>query len=151
MNGLLYESSEQLLRISTAAKEQFATLSESDWSAKPSPDKWSKKETLGHLIDSAANNHLRFVRAQLADDIYKGNAYEQNFFVSSQNYVGANTEDLIALWYSYNKQLAHVIKNINPDKLGISCHIGSYPPVTFSFVITDYVSHLEHHLAQIAK
>ncbi len=151
MSTLLKETSERLLRAVAEAKERFAFLSENEWSEKQAPEKWSRKEVLGHLVDSAANNHLRFVQAQLAEDVYIGNAYEQNFFVSSQKYAEADTEELISLWYSYNRHLATVIFHINPDKLNVICHIGSYEPVPFSFVITDYMSHMEHHLAQILK
>ncbi len=151
MNELLKETSERLLMVIGEAKDRFNTISESEWSAKTAPEKWSRKEVLGHLIDSAANNHLRFVQAQFAEDIYTGIGYEQNFFVSSQKYTEGNTAELISLWYSYNRHLTNVIRHINPDKLNISCHIGSSEPVLFSFVITDYVSHLEHHLAQILK
>lgn len=69
--------------------------------------------------------------------------------MASQRYQQADTEKLIALWHVYNLHLAHLIKYIDPAKLHVSCSISSYPPVPLSFLITDYVAHLQHHLAQI--
>lgn len=149
MNELLKETSDRLLQVIAEAKDHIIAISESEWSVKVAPEKWSRKEMLGHLVDSAANNHIRFVRAQLADDVFTGDAYEQNFFVTAQKYAEANTQELIQLWYSYNRHLASVIRHINPDKLNVSCHIGPYEPAPLSFVVTDYVTHLEHHLSQI--
>lgn len=146
---LLEETSDKLLQIINDAKERFKSISAEEWNTKPAPEKWSKKEILGHLIDSAANNHLRFVRAQLADDIYTGIAYEQDFFVSSQHYATAEVEEVIELWYAYNRHLAFIIKYIDPTKLDVLCHIGDYPPVLFSFIITDYINHLLHHLKKV--
>lgn len=148
-NMILQETSERLLTLINKAREQFLTFDEATWNEKPSPDKWSRKEILGHLIDSAANNHLRFVNAQLADGVYKGATYEQDFFVASQQYATADTAELIELWYAYNRQLAHVIKHINIEKLNTECYIGNYLPVPLSFIITDYVVHIEHHLHEI--
>lgn len=146
---MLQETSERLLTLINAAKEKFAYINEVTWNAKRSPGKWSKKEILGHLVDSAANNHLRFIKAQSADDVFIGAVYEQDFFVSSQQYSNESIAELIELWYTYNRHLAHVIKYINTEKLEVVCRIGHYPDVTFSFLITDYVTHLEHHLEQI--
>jgi hypothetical protein len=146
---MLQETSERLRMLINGAKERFASIDEATWNAQRSPGKWSKKEILGHLVDSAANNHLRFVKAQLADDIFTGTIYEQDLFVSSQRYRDENIEELIELWYAYNRHLVHVIKHIDPEKLNIVCRIGHYPDVTFSFLITDYVTHLEHHLEQL--
>lgn len=149
MENNLNTIAEQLLKDITKASEQFKSISEKEWSNKPAPGKWSKKEILGHLIDSAANNHLRFVRAQLAEGEFVSFSYEQDFFVKSQHYQERPAADLIQLWSSYNRHLSHVIKHIDASKLNISCKIGQYEPVTFSFIISDYVRHLEHHLSQI--
>ena len=148
-NDLLKATSEQLLSVIIDAKERFSVISEEDWSRRPAPGKWSKKEILGHLIDSATNNHQRFVRAQLADDTFIGPSYEQDLCVSVQNYQRVSTKDLIDLWFAYNTLLVHVIAHANPLKLSVTCLIGNYDPVSFSFVITDYVDHMIHHLKQI--
>ena len=149
METNLNDVAQQLLKDITNAAEQFKGISELEWALKPATSQWSKKEILGHLIDSAANNHLRFVRAQLAEEEFVSHAYEQDFFVSSQHYQERSTTDLIQLWLAYNKYLSHVIKHINPAKLNTICKIGSYEPVTLGFIVSDYVTHLEHHLSQI--
>ena len=149
MPQVLQETSVKLLLIIADEMEKCLQITEDQWLERSAPGKWSRKEILGHLVDSAANNHLRFVRAQFADTDFITIAYEQNHFVASQYYQGSNIGDLLTLWHSYNRHLAHVIKHIDPSKLDITCHIGSYPPVPLSLVVTDYVTHLDHHLAQI--
>jgi hypothetical protein len=143
--------SNKLRELVSVALAKFSLFNESAWNHKPAPEKWSKKEILGHLVDSAANNHLRFVRAQLAEKEFVSFAYEQNFFVSSQQYQNCSSADLVAFWQAYNIHLAHVIQHINPEVLGTLCRIGNYEPVTFEFLVKDYNDHLVHHLNQIFK
>jgi hypothetical protein len=110
--------------------------------------RWSKKEVLGHLIDSASNNHQRFVRAQL-DRALAFPRYEQDGWNRAQQYQSESWANLAALWTSYNRHLAHVMAAI-PDEAGsISCVIGNGAAVTLEFLVTDYLTHLDHHLAQI--
>jgi len=110
--------------------------------------KWSPKQVLGHLIDSASNNHQRFVRAQLAPSLDIP-SYEQESWVSAQDYANEPWPDLVALWIAYNRHLLHVIRKASPDALSHPCVIGGRPPVPLEFVMADYVRHLEHHLGQI--
>jgi hypothetical protein len=109
--------------------------------------KWSPKQMIGHLIDSAANNHQRFVRAQEGES-YTGPGYTQDHWVAVQGYQDASWDDLIALWRAYNRHLARLIGRIPEEKRGTTCTIGSYAPATLAFVASDYVNHLRHHLAQ---
>ena len=118
-------------------------------SAEPLSDgKWSRKELIGHLIDSASNNHQRFVRAQMAES-HSFPGYEQAPWVSLQGYEAEAWEDLALLWKSYNQHLAHVISRIPEDKLSLSCTVGNGEPVTLGFIVEDYISHMKHHLSQI--
>ena len=117
---------------------------------RPGTNAWSPKEVLGHLIDSAANNHQRFVRAQQTDALTLP-GYEQNHWVSSQGYQDADWPHLVALWRHLNLHLADVITRIPPDKYAVPCVIGDSEPVTLEFVIVDYLRHLEHHMAQIRE
>ncbi|MBI3786965.1 MAG: DinB family protein [Ignavibacteriales bacterium] len=110
--------------------------------------KWSKKEILGHLIDSASNNHQRFVRAQLSPEI-RLPAYEQAPWVRTQRYQDESWETLVRFWSDYNMHLAHVIAGIEKRSLSHKCFIGENEPVTLEFLARDYVRHLEHHLEQI--
>lgn len=141
--------SERLIQALDMALPGLRALSEADWNYKPAPEKWSRLEILGHLIDSAANNHLRFVRAQLAETELVSFAYEQNFFVSAQNYKNYNSFALINFWESYNRHMAWVMANADPAKLNVVCKIGNYEPVSLGFIMNDYVDHLNHHLQAI--
>ncbi|HJW92296.1 MAG TPA: DinB family protein [Thermoanaerobaculia bacterium] len=102
-------------------------------SAPRAPEKWSRKQILGHLIDSAANNHQRFVRVEP-----DGFRYEQNDWVETQQYARASWPSLIALWREYNLHLAHVIDAMSDDT-----------QAKLDTLIVDYIAHLEHHLGQI--
>lgn len=103
---------------------------------------------IGHLIDSASNNHQRFVRAalQTALDFPR---YDQEGNVRVQEPQEADWTLLVSLWALYNRYLAHVIARLPPDKLETPCRIGSGEPVTLGFIANDYLIHLLHHLRQI--
>jgi hypothetical protein len=131
-----------------AAKPRLLSIAESKASAKPHPDKWSIKETLGHLVDSAGNNHQRIVRMQEVADIGKF-SYAQLHWVSSQHYQSEPWTDVVNVWYSLNRHLSHVIEHINPDSLNNICDMGYPAPATLRFVAEDYVRHIRHHLDQI--
>jgi hypothetical protein len=115
---------------------------------KPYPDKWSKKEILGHLIDSAANNHQRFVRAQygVADDF---TGYNQIKWVEIQKYNDMDWDTLINLWKYYNLHLGRIIENISEESQSELCNIGKEEPVTLKYVVEDYIRHLKHHLEDV--
>ena len=142
-----------------SATERLRQISADESARQPGPEKWSVKEILGHLIDSAANNHQRFVRAQFTDDlVFPG--YEQEKWVSSQKYVDEPWPELIQLWSSYNLHLAHVISAIPENKL-MQARIRhnldeiALQPVekkdttTLDYFVRDYLVHMKHHLNQI--
>jgi hypothetical protein len=139
---------EELLRVVEASAERLRAVGEAEAAASPAEGRWSKKEILGHLIDSAANNHQRFVRAQEGAE-YTGPRYEQEHWVGSQGYAASSWPELIEFWRLYNRHLAQVIRRIPEERLGVSCRIGPAEPVTLGFVVEDYLSHLKHHLRQI--
>jgi hypothetical protein len=114
------------------------------------PGTWSKKEVLGHLVDSASNNNQRFVRAQLTDElVFPG--YEQDGWVRTQGYAERPWERVVALWSEANLHLAHVVSRLPADRLTTPCRIGEGAAVTLEFLARDYVRHLRHHLAQILE
>ena len=124
-----------------------------------SEDKWSPKEIIGHLIDSASNNHQRFVRAQFTDElIFAG--YEQEGWVRVQNYQGESWPELVQLWKLYNQHILHLVSHIPEEtrtKLRskhnlhqiASDAISENEPVTLDFFIRDYLDHMKKHLGQI--
>jgi len=126
---------------------------------KGAPEDWAPIEILGHLVDSAANNHQRFVRAQFTDDlVFPG--YEQNEWVSSQKYADESWPELIQLWSAYNLHLHHVVSVIPPpiltkpranhtlDQIAFNL-VEKSEATTLEYLIRDYVDHLRHHLNQI--
>ncbi len=127
---------------------RLRVVDESVAATKSRPDVWSAKEVLGHLIDSAANNHHRFVRAQQAAP-YEGPGYDQDVWVRAQDYQSRPWLELVDLWVAYNRHLAHVIAGIPDTALSGQCRVGSYPPCTLAYLVDDYVVHLQNHLTQI--
>ncbi len=128
--------------------DQLVAITEAESANPHAPGKWSKKQILGHLIDSAANNHQRFVRAQFSTPLSLP-GYAQNDWVAAQQYQSEPWSALVRLWTSYNTHLLHVISNIPEEKWNHLCKIGEGEPVTLAFLAEDYVRHAEHHLAQI--
>src|SRR4029453_2043663 len=136
-----------LASVVTHALPHLSAISDDAASKKPAPDKWSKKEILGHLIDSAANNHQRFVRLQLQPEISLP-GYDQDNWVRLNRYQQAPWSEIIILWSAYNRHLATVIESLDEATLGHLWHSPS-GDVTLEFIATDYVRHLRHHLSQI--
>jgi hypothetical protein len=141
-------TADRLARILAATPLRLADVSDADASQPPAPGHWSKKQILGHLIDSASNNHQRFVRAQLAAS-YEGPSYEQESWVAAQNYATENWPDLVNLWLLYNRHLLHIVRTVPEAALPVPCAIGGSAPVPLGEVMSSYVDHMEHHLAQI--
>lgn len=138
-----------LKNIVDAEIQRFQTISEEEWSHKILPEKWSKKEIIGHLCDSAFTNIRRFVVTQ-----YKENeniVYDQNAWVKAQNYQNVPTSELINLWKALNEQIVHVVENIPDEALQRTCDTTKTELQRFSleFIINDYVDHLQHHLKAI--
>ena len=112
------------------------------------PEKWSVKEIIGHLVDSAANHHQRFVRAQLGATDLQPYRYAQDHWVGLQQYQSADWHALLSLWYYYNLHLAGLIATIQPEFIENELDVWD-EPATLRFVAEDYVRHLKHHLDQI--
>ena len=130
------------------AKALLTKLNNADTSRPPKPGKWSKKEILGHLMDSASNNHQRFVRATVQGSLtFPG--YDQDKLVTLQRYSEMDWGFLVDLWASYNRFLAHVLTCLPAEAAEISCTIGNNKPARLGWIAQDYVAHLKHHLNQI--
>lgn len=133
-----------------AAKAKFVNISPEEARQKASPGDWSKNEILGHLIDSAANNHQRIVRgAQTAGLIFP--LFDQNAWVALQRYNEMNWNELIDLFILNNLHFCRVIDGLPEQVLDNLCTIGQGQPVTLRFIITDYLRHLNLHIAQIME
>jgi hypothetical protein len=140
--------STQLLTAVGAAEAILVTIAEEQTAEPVLPGGWSRKQLIGHLIDSASNNHQRFVRAALQDSVTLP-GYDQEGWSRIQAVQDAPWRLLIALWATYNRYLAHVIAHLPAGKLDVPICIGSYQPMTLRFVAEDYLVHMNHHLAQI--
>ncbi len=144
----MQSESAKLKEIIEHTKSRLLTLSESQIAAKVYDDKWSLKETLGHLLDSAGNNLQRIVRMQEKPDIGTFQ-YTQAHWVAVQEYQKESWNDLVQAWYYANKHLAHVIENINPASLTNTCDTGDPQPTTLQSVVVGYLRHVQHHIDQI--
>ena len=143
------ETASELDRVVKTSSPRLLAISEESAGQRPKPESWCKKEILGHLIDSASNNHQRFVRLQLAPSLTMP-SYEQNGWVRSQHYASRPWRDLVELWLAYNRHLVHIIRNADA---GAALHVwkASAGDVELQFLIEDYLRHLNHHLAQILE
>ena len=133
-----------------AAVERLRDIPEQSLRFRPSEDAWSIKEIIGHLIDSAANNHQRFVRLQLVEELTFPDYGQDNIhWVRIQNYQNRAWEDLLGLWRHYNLQLADIIRSVDPSSLNHFWQLEAEKKVTLFDLMVDYLRHLEDHLDQI--
>ena len=140
--------SDNLVRVVRSAEAILLRVPEAESGKPVLSGGWSRKQVLGHLIDSASNNHQRFVRAALQTSLeFPG--YDQDGCVRVQAVDEADWTLLVSLWAGYNRYLAHVIAHLPASKLETLCRIGSDEPVTLRFLAEDYLNHLLHHLGQI--
>jgi hypothetical protein len=120
-----------------------------NWNYKPAPEKWSKKEIIGHLIDSAQINLQRFVRCTYEEKFKL--TYEQVEWVQAQRYQDADINDILSLWELLNRQIVRVLQNYPAGRLSAQCD-NSKTTVslhTVEWLAQDYVDHLKHHLRQV--
>jgi hypothetical protein len=144
----MQQLSEKLSSVIDAAEPKLRRMDSTE-SAKPIlSGGWSRRQVMGHLIDSASNNHQRFVRAAQQPSLeFPG--YDQEGNVRVQQPQQADWLLLVGLWAAYNRYLAHIIARLPDSKLETPCRIGSHEPMTLAFLAEEYLTHLVHHLKQI--
>lgn len=139
---------EQLLK---KGLEYLAQSSELEMSQKESAKKWSKKEILGHLIDSGINNLQRFTEIQFENKPYQIKKYNQEELVKANDYQNSDTKEIVEFWNSINKRVLNLIRKQTETTLNYKIELEKDNFSDLRFLIDDYVKHLEHHLKQIMK
>jgi hypothetical protein len=127
---------------------RFEQLSQTEVESKPASAAWSPKEELGHLLDSATNNHQRIVRAQ-SDDKLAFPGYEQNRWVAINRYQHRDWKELIEVWQALNRQLLAAAESVPDSAWSHTLTVAASQPMTLEFVFDDYVTHMLHHLQHI--
>ncbi|WP_051315274.1 DinB family protein [Algoriphagus terrigena] len=143
------EQAEKLKQLIAMGSKYFHQTGEESLCRKPAPEKWSKKEILGHLIDSAINNLQRFTEIQFAPKPYQIQSYRQVELVKANNYQSASARDLTILWQAVNRRIQQVILMQTELTLAFPIILGNGDSADLAFLIRDYVDHLDHHLLQI--
>ena len=129
----------------------FAGVDDALSAERDRPEGWCAREIVGHLIDSACNNHRRWILGQ-TPGLAKFDGYEQNDWVSRNRYADESWTDVVGLWAAYNRHLRHVISRTPPDRLMMSATAPDGDgTVTLGFLMQDYVGHIHHHLAQVRR
>jgi len=138
---------ECLLKIADDYSEKLKTISEADLTAKPDQKKWSNKEIVGHMIDSAQSNIRRLVVSQYEDPPFI--IYNQDKWVAISNYQNYPPKDLIELWTLLNKHICIILSNINEESAQRVCRTNNQAERTIEWLAKDYIKHLLHHLHQV--
>ena len=144
MTELAVQFEADLKAIRTALLAVRPSLADTPWRV----GGWTRKQIVGHLCDSAANNRQRFVRAS-TDGQYAGPGYAQDAWVAAHGYADQPWETLLKWWQVEHEILRTVVARIPADRLQVVCVVGDHAPVTLQFLIEDYLTHQKWHLKQI--
>ena len=141
---------QELNQLVTEYAAKFNAIHDSEFSNKPLPNKWSKKEVLGHLIDSAQNNLRRFICGQYESTPPKI-VYDQDYWVKANNYQQTDGKEVIATWKLINTRIATILETMPASSYPKECDTGknSVSLHSLEWLAVDYVKHLKHHLNQI--
>ena len=143
---LLQNKVERLIQLGCDGISKYP---ESDMTYKASPEKWSKKEILGHLIDSGINNLQRFTEIQFEDTPYSIRKYKQNELVIANDYQNSEIKELVDFWKAINNRIFYLFSIQNEESLSFKIVFDTGDVSDLRFLMEDYVNHFEHHLNQI--
>jgi len=145
----MFDLSSSLDHIVSDFSHYIATQDTSNWNWKPRPSKWSRKEILGHLIDSALNNIQRFIRGTHEEGFKI--VYQQDKWVVAQHYNEASLTELLDLWRLLNHQIVRIIRSYPANRIDVTSDIGLTTPEILNMreIANGYIEHLLHHLYQI--
>ena len=146
----LRKVAEEIQSLITSSLEQWRHITEDIAQERPTPDAWSPKEIIGHLIDSASNNHNRFVRLQIRDVlIFPDYQQDNDRWVKVQRYQEKNWTELLSLWQYFNSHLAWIIQTVSPDVLNHIWRLDDNTQVSLRDLMIDYLRHLKVHVDQV--
>ena len=142
------EFAERLRRAVENEEPSLRAIADPSASNSPGETRWSKKQELGHLIDSATNNRVRFARAAL-DGRFEGPPYDSRGWVELGGYAQMPWAEIVDLWKALNLALATLISRIPEEHRRAECRIGESFSASLEFVVDDYIQHMQHHLDHI--
>ena len=145
------ETTNKLEQLLKSGLDYLSQTSEIEMNRKASPEKWSKKEILGHLIDSGINNLQRFTEIQFEDKPYRIRKYNQEELVKANDYQNSETKDIVDFWNSINNRILNLINKQTKQTLNYKIELEKDNISNLKFLMKDYVDHLEYHLKQIMK
>ncbi|HMB62547.1 MAG TPA: DinB family protein [Eudoraea sp.] len=131
--------------------DYIAESSETELALKPTPEKWSKKEILGHLVDSGINNLQRFTEIQFESKPYKIRNYNQDELVRVNDYQHSETREIVDFWVAVNQRIKSLMEQQSEKTLNFKIELDHGNISDLRFLMKDYVDHMEHHLNQIMK
>jgi len=140
------EISNELIGIVNNFYDRYNSLSDTITSARLSENKWTLKEIIGHLIDSASNNHQRFVRLQLTDNLmFPDYSSDNENWLKIEQYNALSWNSILSLWKEFNVLIAHIILHVKTDCLAHTWLVGN-KPATLDYLINDYIRHSKEHI-----
>ena len=128
---------------------ELQEISPEHWELKPVPNKWSKKEILGHLVDSARNNLQRFIEVQYMDTPYQVMQYQQDQQVVVNAYQHQSLDLIRNMWESLNRHIGYLISRQSQESLALAVVLPDGTLTDLRWLMEDYIDHLQHHLKQI--
>ena len=145
------ETAKRLEQLIDSGFNYISKSSKTELTRKTNPEKWSKKEIVGHLIDSGINNLQRFLEVQFERNPYKIRDYNQDELVKANDYQNSDLNEMVELWISINKRIINLMRQQSEKTLNFKIELNNGTISDLRFLMNDYVDHFEHHLNQIIK